>query len=182
MEVELRIETPRLVLRRPREVDAEAILARYAADPDVTHYLGWPRHRSLDDTRAFLRFSDVEWDRAPAGPYLIFSREDDRLLGSTGLAFRSPTDAEVGYVLARDAWGLGYASEALTAMMALARRLGVTELSARCHVDHRPSRRVLEKAGFTREDEHGVPMLFPNLDAARPQAALVYRYAFSKEE
>jgi len=40
-----RIETARLVLRRPTAADAEAIFNRYAGDSDVTRYLAWPRHR-----------------------------------------------------------------------------------------------------------------------------------------
>lgn len=78
------IETTRLVLRRPSTRDAEAIFARYAGDPDVTRFVGWPRHQSVADTRAFLDFSDAEWERWPAGPYLIESRADGTLLGGTG--------------------------------------------------------------------------------------------------
>ena len=51
-----RIETERLLLRRPRDTDADAIFTRYASDPAVTHLVGWPTHRSLEDTRAFLSF------------------------------------------------------------------------------------------------------------------------------
>jgi RimJ/RimL family protein N-acetyltransferase len=35
-----RIETSRLVLRRPRESDAAGMFARYASDPDVTRFVG----------------------------------------------------------------------------------------------------------------------------------------------
>jgi len=59
-----RIETARLVLRRPVITDAELVYQRYASDPEVTRFLGWPRHQSLDDTRAFLELSEAEWDRA----------------------------------------------------------------------------------------------------------------------
>ena len=38
-----RIETPGLILRRPRIEDAEGIFARYASDVDVTRFLSWPR-------------------------------------------------------------------------------------------------------------------------------------------
>ena len=66
--------------------DAEAVFIRYASDSEVTRYLGWPRHQSVDDTKAFLTFSDAEWSRLPAGPYLIESRSEHALLGSTGVA------------------------------------------------------------------------------------------------
>lgn len=158
-----RIETPRLMLRKPRPEDAEGILARYASDPDVTRFLSWPRHASLDATRAFLEFSDREWARWPAGPYLVESREDGRLLGSTGLAFESPSCASTGYVFAKDAWGKGYATEALGAIVELARGLGLVRLYAVCHIEHSQSRRVLEKCRFARERVLRRHSEFPNL-------------------
>src|SRR5262249_54999274 len=143
-----RIETARLVLRKPTPTDAEAIFERYSSDTEVTKYLGWPRHQSIEQTRQFLAFSEAEWGRWPAGPYLIESRDDRKLLGSTGLAFETPTVAITGYVLARDAWGRGYATEALTAIVTSASVLGVRRLYALCHPANRASIRVLEKCGF----------------------------------
>ena len=66
-----RVETARLVLRRPAPADAQVIFERYASDSEVTKFLAWPRHESRSDTEAFLRFSDGAWERSTAGPYLI---------------------------------------------------------------------------------------------------------------
>lgn len=54
------VETARLTLARPTPADAAYIFERYAGDAEVTRFLGWPRHQSLADTRAFLGFSDAE--------------------------------------------------------------------------------------------------------------------------
>src|SRR5262245_16808778 len=81
------IETPRLLLRQPRTDDADAIFRRYAADAEVTRYLGWPKPGSLEDARPFLATSHAEWQKWPAGPLLVFEREGGELLGSNGLAF-----------------------------------------------------------------------------------------------
>jgi RimJ/RimL family protein N-acetyltransferase len=158
-----RVETARLFLQRPRTIDPEAIFRRYASDPDVTRFMAWPRHRSLADTQAFLAFSEAEWDRWPAGPYLVWSRADGTLLGSTGLAFETPYRASTGYVLAKDAWGKGYATEALQAMVETAHTVGVRRLYAICHTEHRASWRVLEKGGFLREGVLHRYIEFPNL-------------------
>jgi ribosomal-protein-alanine N-acetyltransferase len=48
-----RIETSRLVLRRPLLRDASVIFERYASDAEVTRFVGWPRHRAVGDTLAF---------------------------------------------------------------------------------------------------------------------------------
>jgi RimJ/RimL family protein N-acetyltransferase len=169
-----RVETERLVLRKPRREDAEAIFARYAADPEVTRLLGWPRHTAIDMTRAFLEFSDAEWARWPAGPYLVESRAGGNLLGGTGLAFETPERAATGYVYAKDAWGRGYATESLQPVAEVAREAGVVRLYALCHVEHSASWRVLEKCGFVREGILKKHSTFPNLNADGPLDVLCY--------
>ena len=173
-----RIETARLLIRRPRMSDAEAIFARYASDREVTRFLSWPTHESLDQTRAFLAFSEAEWGERPAGPYLAESRVDGTLLGSTGLAFETPQRAVTGYVLAKDAWGRGYATEALQAMVEAARDLGLRRLQAFCHPEHRLSWRVLEKCGFAREGTLRRFAEFPNLTPEGPCDVLLYARVF----
>jgi RimJ/RimL family protein N-acetyltransferase len=158
-----RVETPRLILRKPVLQDAETIFARYAGDPEVTRLLGWPRHTSVSMTRAFLEFSDNEWQRWPAGPYLVESRDDGSLLGSTGLGFETPDRAGTGYVFARDAWGKGYATESLRAVVEIARGLGVKRLYALCHPTNLASTRVLEKCAFACEGILPRHSQFPNL-------------------
>ena len=171
-----RIETPRLLLRKPVAADAEALFARYTRDPEVTKFMSWPMHRSIEDTRDFLAFSDAEWARWPAGAYLIESRIGPHLLGSTGFGFKTPTMAETGYVLAKDAWGQGFATEALGAMVALARDLGIHRLQANCHSGHRRSMRVLEKCEFGCEGLLVSHLAFPNLNSGE----LADCYAYSR--
>jgi ribosomal-protein-alanine N-acetyltransferase len=169
-----RIETQRLLLRRPRLDDAEAIFARYASDAEVTRLLSFPTHRSIADTCRFLEWSDAEWTRWPAGPYLVESRESGTLLGSTGFAFETPQRAATGYVFARDAWGQGYASETLRQMVTTARGCGVLRLYALCHPEHRASFRVLEKCGFEREGTLRRYAELPNLSPGEPVDLLCY--------
>jgi [ribosomal protein S5]-alanine N-acetyltransferase len=152
------------------------IFRRYAADAEVTRLLTWPRHERIGDTQAFLNLCASEWARWPAGPLLIESRSDGRLLGSTGLGFESPTQAFTGYVLARDAWGFGYASEALRAMVQLAQGLAITRLYALCHPSNLASIRVLERCGFNREGLLPTRQVFPNL-GGEPQEVASYGHA-----
>lgn len=156
-------ETERLLLRPPAQEDAPAIFTRYGGDAEVTRYLGWPRHRSVKDSQGFVAFSESEWARWPAGPLLVFSRATGQLLGSSGLMMETPDRAATGYVFARDAWGQGYATEALNAMVELAAGLRLGRLYAICHTDHLASCRVMEKCGFTREGLLPRHSIFPNL-------------------
>ena len=172
-----RIETERLLLRRPRQSDAQAIYSGYASDHEVTRYLSWPRHRSVADTLAFLSMSDDEWQRWPAGPYLVLSRDNGKpgiLLGSTGLFYKSPARAVTGYVFGREAWGHGYATESLQAMVEIARVTGVERLEAICHAEHAPSAHVLEKCGFNREEVRREHFAFPNLKPQKKSDVFSY--------
>jgi ribosomal-protein-alanine N-acetyltransferase len=151
------------------------VFARYACDPEVTRFLGWPTHQSVSDTEAFISFSTSQWEREGMGPYLMRSRETGLLLGSTGLGLM-PTGksdktyrAMTGYVLAVDAWGQGYATEALSTMVDVARTIGLTSLSALCHPQHEASIRVLDKCEFARDLRWTRPIVFPNLLSGVPQ-------------
>lgn len=154
--------------------DAAEIFTRYASDPEVTKFLGWPRHRSVADTEAFLQFSAEAWAQWPAGPYLIASRGDGQVLGSTGFGFQTAHEAMTGYVLARDAWGRGLATEALSAVVGVAAQLRLTRLFAFCHPEHRASQRVLEKCGFRRDTAGNTAIEFPNLTPGKRCEALCY--------
>jgi ribosomal-protein-alanine N-acetyltransferase len=168
------IETARLVLRKPTAADAEAVYTRYSGDTEVTKYVGWSRHQSIEQTKAFLAFSEAEWNRWPAGPYLIERQGNRKLLGGTGLAFETPTVAATGYVLARDAWGHGYATEALAAVVVVARDLGVQRLYALCYPNHPASIHVLEKCGFVLEGRLPGFADFPNLGSGQREDCLRY--------
>jgi RimJ/RimL family protein N-acetyltransferase len=72
-------------------------------------------------------------------------------------------EAMTGYVLAKDAWGNGYATGALQAMVDVSRRLGLVRVYALCHPQHRASWRVLEKCGFSRDGSWSKRAEFTNL-------------------
>lgn len=174
MSLPAELKTRRLHLRRPRLEDAAAIFDRYASDPEVTRYLGWPRHRSVQQTEEFLEFSDREWATNPGGPYLVFSPVG-QLLGGTGLEFETEYRVATGFVFARDAWGKGYATEATKAMISLAFTLPkIRRLQALCHIEHLASARVLEKAGLQREGRLRRYLLFPNLPTTEPSDVFFY--------
>ena len=93
--------------------------------------MSFPTHTTVAETQAFLAFSEAEWERWPGGPSLILSRTNGRLIGGSGLTFETPHRAATGYILAKDAWGRGYATETLEAMVALEPTVGVRRGSTR---------------------------------------------------
>ena len=71
-----------------------------------------------------------------------------KLIGCAGLG-RDGGEVELGYWIARDHWGRGYATEAVRAVLSVARALGHRRIVASHFLDNPASGRVLEKAGFT---------------------------------
>lgn len=169
------IATERLLLSAPTRGDAKEIFEIYASDPEVTAYVGWSRHQSIDDTLAFIDFAMDEWSRNSIGPYLIREHHDGTLLGSTGLNCTDSGDAMTGYVLAKAHWGYGFATESVNAMIAVGRQLELSSLFALCHPEHDKSVRVLQKTGFQLDLTWSETITFPNLTGGPSLVPLCYR-------
>lgn len=138
--------TPRLLLRPGFPEDAMA-LAMAIGDQAVVRNLAvvpWPY--TLRDAEAYLASP-----RDPALPsLLIFERTAGapELVGCCGLSRRQSGAVELGYWIARSHWGRGLAAEACTALVDIARTLGLSTLEASHFIDNPASGRVLEKLGF----------------------------------
>ena len=138
--------TPRLLLRPGFPEDAPA-LAAAIADEGIARNLAtvpWPYR--MRDAEAFLASP-----RDPVLPsLLIFERGPGapQLAGSCGLGRRPSGAVEMGYWIGRPYWGRGYATEACTALVDIARALGLGSLEGSHFVDNPASARVLEKLGF----------------------------------
>ena len=138
--------TPRLLLRPGFPEDAPA-LAAAMSDAAIARNLAvvpWPY--GLRDAEAFLASP-----RDPVLPsLLIFERGHGapELVGSCGLGRRPSGAVEMGYWIARSHWGRGLATEACSALLDIARALGLTRLEASHFIDNPASARVLDKLGF----------------------------------
>jgi RimJ/RimL family protein N-acetyltransferase len=172
--------TERLRLRPPTEADAEQMFSRYSANPEVTRYLSWTPHRSVAETREYLRHRAQEDSAGASAGYLIFSRQTGELLGAVGGRIQSTTLFQFGYCLARDAWGHGFATEAARAFVAAAiNQPAIWRVQALCDVENLASARVLEKSGLKLEGVLRRYMVLPNLG---PAPRDVFCYASIREQ
>jgi len=157
------IETERLVLRPSRAEDAEAIYQTYAADEEVTRYLVWRPHRSIEETHEFMRGAVETWADRSHFNWAVTVKPDDRLRGMIALRVEG-FKADAGYVLGREFWGRGYMTEALRAVIAFGLSLpGVYRVWALCDVENLASARVMEKAGMSFEGVLRRNVIHPNL-------------------
>ena len=167
------LETQRLLLRKPRAQDADVIFRVYARDPEVTRYLTWRTHTSIETTRDFIAQCAEWWRGGKAFPYVITRKGDGELQGM--IEFRVNGHCmDFGYVLARPYWGNGLMPEAASALIALALGLpSIYRVQAICDVENRASARVLEKAGLLQEGLLRRNIVHPNI-SAEPRDTLLY--------
>ena len=150
----MRIETARLILREFREDDWPAVLA-YQSDPRYLRFYGW-ESRSPDEVRAFVAMFLRMQAETPRTKFqlAIETKADGRLIGNCGVRKSSPDArvADMGYELAPDQWGQGYATEAAIAIRDFGfATLGIHRLWATCVPENTASARVLEKLGLRLE-------------------------------
>lgn len=133
----------RLFLRPAFPEDWEAVLAGIGGDANIARNLArapWPYSEA--DARAF---ADLPQDRR--FPHFLITLPGAGVIGSAGLG-ENAGEPEIGYWIAREHWGQGYATEAAGAVLGIARTLGHARLTAGHFVDNPASGRVLRKLGF----------------------------------
>ena len=138
--------TERLLLR-PGWAEDAADLAELIADPAIARNLTnlpWPY--SLVDAQRYL----AAQQERNFPDFLIFKRTRGapKLIGGCGITAREDGARELGYWIARRYWGLGFATEAASAVMHIARASGLRGITASHFSDNPASGGVLRKLGF----------------------------------
>ena len=147
------VRTERLDLRRFTTTDAEAFSA-YRSDPDVARYQSWdapvPLAEALKTVELFGQGNPV----AP-GWFQYAVDLDGVLIGDLGLNLhKNLMQADLGFTLASEYQGHGYASEAVRGLLHhLFVDRELHRVSAECDARNTASARLLERVGFTREGE-----------------------------
>lgn len=162
------LETARLRLRGHRADDYAALISIWS-DPEVVRYISGQPSSPQEVWMRLLRYPGL-WCLLGYGYWAIEEKASGRCIGDIGYADfkRDITPSldgmpELGWVLAAEAHGKGYASEALAAVLAWG-QAHFGEHRATCIVDpgNVASIRVAAKAGFQRQQEttyHGSPVL-----------------------
>ena len=146
------IRTRRLLLRRWTQEDRAPFQA-LNEDPDVAYWLGGPRFTAWAG-EALGRYNQLIDERG-FGKFAVERLEDRTLIGAVGVSPvppRLPIEGfEIGWVLARSAWGQGYASEAASAALAHAFDRGLEEIVSFTAPTNLRSQSVMERIGMVRD-------------------------------
>lgn len=145
------IETGRLLLRRFRADDAEAMFQGWASDGEVTRYLTWQPHSDAGVTRKLLASWAEQYARRDCYRWCIVWKGTGEPIGCIDVVRLTEEleSAMVGYCMAKEYWGRGIMAEALAAVTEyLFINVGLHRIQA-CHNTRNPaSGRVMQKCGM----------------------------------
>ncbi len=173
------LETERLILRRWRDAD-RAPFAALNDDLDVMEFMPKRLDRATSD--AWVERCEAAFEERGFGLWAVEVRATGRFAGFVGLqppsfeAHFTPC-VEVGWRLARESWGSGFATEGARAAVAFGfDEVGLDEIVSFTVPANVRSRRVMEKLGMTRDPSEDFD--HPKLEAGHPlQRHVLYRLA-----
>ncbi len=147
------LTTPRLILRPLTDADVAALFAIFS-HPEVMRYWSYPALTDITQAQEMVQRIQANYREGSGLRLGIERRSDGELVGTCSLfnLHEASRRAEVGYALAREAWGAGYMHEALIALVAHAfTTLDLHRLEADIDPRNSASARTLERLGFQKE-------------------------------
>lgn len=173
---EFELTTERLLIRRFRPSDAEALYA-YLSDEEVVHFepyevVSW--EEAVEE--ASRRASDSSF-------YAVCLRDSGQLIGNLYLGQEEFEAWEIGYVFNRSYQGKGYATESASRLLRYAfEQLGARRVTAGCALQNPASWRLLERLGLRREGVQRQRLWFKRDRDGRPEWLDSCLYAMLRPE
>ena len=148
------IETKRLILRKFTSDDYKDVYNNYASKSEVTKFMSWTPHKSVDETISFI--NDIvlpEYSKEHTYSWAIVLKKTNQVVGSIDVVNKNlkRKNAELGFVLGNDYWGIGIMPEAAKAVVSYLFEEGFVRVYALHHVDNLKSGRVMQKIGMSHE-------------------------------
>jgi RimJ/RimL family protein N-acetyltransferase len=176
----MRLETERLVLRRFSSLADRDAFADICRDPEVMDWLGGVLDREGADRR--IDRSEATFEARGHGRFLVERKADGEVLGWCGIMPAHDNlplggQPEIGWRLARPAWGQSYATEMARAVFEDGfRRLGFKEVLAFTSAHNVRSQAVMTRLGLVREPQRD--FLYPSLPEGDPHRQSVVFVAY----
>ncbi len=149
------IETERLILRRFKIEDAEAMYKNWASDEEVTKFLTWPPHNSVEITKDILKNWINDYKNEDSYNWAITIKENgDEPIGSIGVVDSNEriNMVHIGYCISKKWWNKGITSEALKALVKyFFEEVGVNRVESRHDPNNPNSGKVMMKCGMKYE-------------------------------
>jgi len=171
------IESTRLLFVE-LSADYSQQIFEYASSEEVTKYVAWKRHESIDDTINFLEWSRSQSENLYHFDFGLITKEGGEFIGTAGTTHYQTDEKSIdfGYVLNKKYWNKGFATETARQICEFVfQKPDIEFLRAYVFAANLPSRRVLEKCGFI---NRGI-VKCPSLDATDKRITLQYQLAKS---
>ena len=175
----LTLETDRLILRPFEMSDADEMFNGWASDPEVTKYLTWDTHKSIDETRYVLDMWIKEYEDPKRLNFAIVLKNESKLIGGIDVVGYEEDIPVIGYNLSRKYWNRGYMTEACKCLIDYLFSVGYNKVRIDAMTENTGSNRVIKKCGgvFSGTEER------PHKWNDDSNKVLVNRYViFSSEE
>ncbi|MGI5898790.1 MAG: GNAT family N-acetyltransferase [Christensenellales bacterium] len=150
-----RLETGRLILRRFVIDDAEAMYNNWASDPEVSKYLTWPYHKTVEVSKNVLTDWTCRYSEDDYYQWAIVLKENgNEPIGSIAVVHKNDNleMVHIGYCIGKRWWNKGIMSEALAALVRFFfEEVGVNRIEARHDTRNPNSGKVMMKCGLRHE-------------------------------
>jgi ribosomal-protein-alanine N-acetyltransferase len=145
--MKLTLETDRLILRPFELDDAESMFNNWANDEEVTKYLTWNTHKSIEETKQVLAFWVNQYEKEERINFAIVYKENNELIGGIDVVGYLEGVPVIGYNLSRKYWNKGIMSEACKKVIELLFSLNHEKIIIEAMVENIGSNRVIQKCG-----------------------------------
>lgn len=145
------LETERLILRRFTIEDAESMFNNWASDEEVTKFLTWPTHKSIEDSKWFINMCLDNYNDLFFYNWGIELKDTHELIGNISIVevLEDTNSMELGWDIGSKYWGNGYAPEAGNKIIDIMfNEVGAECIFARHDVNNSKSGRAMQKLGM----------------------------------
>ena len=145
--MKITLETARLLLRPFNIDDASQMYDGWVSDSEVTKYVTWNPHKSIDDTLELLKIWIKQYEKPERLNFAIELKETSELIGGIDVVGYLDGIPVIGYVIARKHWNKGFATEACKALIEYLFSKGFDTIRIDAIVENIASNKVIEKCG-----------------------------------
>jgi len=144
------LSTERLVLRKLKMDDAQDMF-EYTGNAEVTKFLSWKEHKSIEQTKLFIKNTLTEYDGVKSYPYSIELKSTQKFIGvlrAYDIDFGNK-HCEISYILNPAFQGQGFMVEAINAFISHSfNELGFIRIQAKCMVNNESSEKLMKRVGM----------------------------------
>ena len=142
------LHTQRLILRPLIEADATDLFSA-RGDAEVMEFWDGLPDTTPSETIAIIDILLSDVRSGTARYWTIRLGQDDSFAGVCDLSeIRNRESADIGFMLLRRFWGMGFGNEVVGCLLDFAKSLGLTLITARIHAGNTRSQRLLQRTGF----------------------------------